>query len=143
MPIDLTEFSDAINSALQESAVCVVATCGPDGPDVGFKGSVQVFDQDHLSFWERTRGQHLANLRSDPRVAVMYFNRARGKYMRMYGRAELHEEGPLRDQIMGRTPQPELERDPERKGIGVLISVDRLLEAFSRTSQSRDAGEPV
>jgi len=61
-----------------------------------------VFDRDHLSYWERTRGQHLANLRSDSRVAVMYFNRERGKYLRMYGRAELHEEGPVRDEIMAR-----------------------------------------
>jgi len=57
MPIDLTEFSDAINIALEESSYCVVATCGPDGPDVGYKGSMQVFDRDHLSYWERTRGQ--------------------------------------------------------------------------------------
>jgi len=62
MPIDLTEFSDAINIVLEESSYCVVATCGPDGPDVGYKGSTQVFDRDHLSYWERTRGQHLANL---------------------------------------------------------------------------------
>jgi predicted pyridoxine 5'-phosphate oxidase superfamily flavin-nucleotide-binding protein len=139
MPIDLTEFSDAINNALEESSYCVVATCGPDGPDVGYKGSMQVFDRDHLSYWERTRGQHLANLRSDPRVAVMYFNRERGKYLRMYGRAELHEEGPVRDEIMARSPEPELARDPERKGIGVLIRVDRLEEAFGRISQRRDS----
>ena len=139
MPIDLTEFSDAINIALEESSYCVVATCGPDGPDVGYKGSMQVFDRDHLSYWERTRGQHLANLRSDPRVAVMYFNRERGKYLRMYGRAELHEEGPVRDEIMARSPEPELAMDPERKGIGVLIRVDRLEEAFGRISQRRDS----
>lgn len=139
MPIDLTEFSDAINIALEESSYCVVATCGPDGPDVGYKGSMQVFDRDHLSYWERTRGQHLANLRSDSRVVVMYFNRERGKYLRMYGRAELHEEGPVRDEIMARSPEPELAMDPERKGIGVLIRVDRLEEAFGRISQRRDS----
>ncbi len=104
MPIDLTEFSAAINAALEEGSFCVVATCGQDGPDIGFKGSMQVFDQGHLCYWERTRGQHLVNLRSDPRVAVMYFNRERGKYLRMYGRAQLHEGGPLRDQIMAQVP---------------------------------------
>ena len=31
MPIDLTEFSDATNIALEESSYCVVAICGPDG----------------------------------------------------------------------------------------------------------------
>ncbi|MDP2674432.1 MAG: pyridoxamine 5'-phosphate oxidase family protein [Dehalococcoidia bacterium] len=137
MPIDLTEFSDAINIALEESSYCVVATCGPDGPDIGYKGSMQVFDGDHLSYWERTRGQHLTNLRRNPGVAVLYFSRERGKYLRMYGRAELHEEGPVREQIMAKTPEAELSRDLERKGIGVLIRVDRLVEAFGQVSQQR------
>ena len=137
MPIDLTEFSDAINNALDESSYCVVSTCGPDGPDIGYKGSMQVFDRDHLSYWERTRGQHLANLRRNPGVAVLYFSRERGKYLRMYGQAELHEDGPMREQIMAKTPEAELSRDLERKGIGVLIRVDRLVEAFGQVSQQR------
>jgi len=137
MPIDLTEFSDAINIALEESSYCVVSTCGPDGPDIGYKGSMQVFDRDHLSYWERTRGQHLANLRRNPGVAVLYFSRERGKYLRMYGQAELHEDGPMREQIMAKTPEAELSRDLERKGIGVIIRVDRLVEAFGQVSQQR------
>jgi len=138
MPIDLTEYAEAINNALTEGTFCVLATCGDDGPDVGFKGSMQVFDHEHLCYWERTRGGHLANVRSDPRVAVMYFSRERGKYLRMYGRAELHEDGPIREQVMAKTPPPELEKDPERKGIGVLIQVDRLMEPFGGVSQKRE-----
>jgi pyridoxine/pyridoxamine 5'-phosphate oxidase len=138
MAIDLTEFTDAINNALAEGTFCVLATCGEQGPDVGFKGSMQVFDNEHLCYWERTRSGHLANLRSDPRVAVMYFSRERGKYLRMYGPAELHEDGPTREQIMARTPAPELEKDPERRGIGVLIQVDRLVEAFGGVTQQRE-----
>jgi len=137
MPIDLTDYAEAINSALPEFTFCVLATCGDDGPDVGFKGSMQVFDNEHLCYWERTRGGHLTNLRSDPRAAVMYFSRERGKYLRMYGRAELHEDGPIREQIMAKTPSPELEKDPDRQGIGVLIRVDRLVEPFGGVSQQR------
>src|SRR5262249_20791070 len=130
---------DAVNNALAEGTFCVVATQGAEGiPDIGFKGSLQVFDRDHLAYWERTRGGHLANLRANPGVAVLYFNRERGKYLRMYGRAELYEDGPVREQIKAKTPPPELERDPEGKGIGVLISVDRLVEAFGRVEQQRE-----
>lgn len=142
MTIDLTPYAEAIDSALAEGAFCVVATAGADGiPDIGFKGSMQVFDRDHLAYWERTRGQHLANLRQAPGVAVLYFNRERGMHLRMYGRAELYENGPLREQIMARTPAPELERDPGRTGIGVLIRVDRLADAFGGVSQQRGAAE--
>src|SRR5262245_15768606 len=64
MSIDLTPYAGAINTGLAEGSFCVVATQGAQGiPDIGFKGSVQVFDRDHLSYWERTRGGHLANLR--------------------------------------------------------------------------------
>jgi len=138
MPIDLTPFAEGINNALAEGTFCVLATCGDDGPDVGFKGSMQVFDNEHLCYWERTRSGHLANLRSDPRVAVMYFSGQRAKYLRMYGRAELHEDGPMREQIMARTPAPELEKDPDGRGIGVLIRVDRLVEPFGRVTQQRE-----
>jgi hypothetical protein len=137
--IDLAPYAEAVNSALAEGTFCVVATGGQDGiPDIGFKGSMLVFDRDHLAYWERTRGQHLANLRRNPGVAVMYFSRERGKYLRLYGHASLHEDGPVRDQIMGRVVAPELEKDPERKGIGVLIRVDRLTEPFGGVSQQRD-----
>ncbi len=137
MPIDLSEHAAAVNSALAEASPCVLATQGESMPDIGFKGSMQVFDADHLSYWERTRGQHLENLRRNPGVAVLYFNRERGKYLRMYGRAELFEEGSVRDQIMAKTPEAELNRDAERQGIGVLIRVDRLVEAFGQVSQQR------
>jgi hypothetical protein len=55
----------------------------------------------------------------------------------MYGRAELHEDNTAREQIMARTPAPELDKDPERQGIGVLIRVDRLVEPFAGVSQER------
>jgi hypothetical protein len=38
---------------------------------------------------------------------------------------------------MARTPAPELEKDPDRQGIGVLIQVDRLVEPFGGVSQRR------
>lgn len=139
MSIDLTQYAEAIDNALTEGAFPVVTTQGEDGiPDVGFKGSLQVFDREHLAYWERTRGQHLANLRHSSGLAVLYFSRERGKYLRLYGRAELHEDGPVRDQILARTPAAELERDPDRRGVGVLIRVDRLEEAFGGVSQRRE-----
>lgn len=142
MSIDLTQFAEAIDNALVEGAFPVVTTQGTDGiPDVGFKGSLHVFDQDHLAYWERTRGQHLANLRQNPGLAVLYFSRDRGKYLRLYGQAELHETGSVREEILTRTPAAELERDPERLGVGVLIRVDRLEETFGGISQRREDRE--
>jgi hypothetical protein len=139
MPVDITEYADAIDNALADGTFCVVATNGSDGiPDVGFKGSMMVFDKDRLAYWERTRGTHLANLRREPGVAVLYFNRERGKHLRFFGRAELYEDGPIREQIMAQTVQAELDRDPERTGIGVLIRVDVVEDAYARSTQRRE-----
>src|SRR5712692_8623627 len=139
MPIDLTTYAEAIAQALAEGTFCVLATAGEDGvPNIGLKGSVMVFDKDHLAYWERTRGKHLANLRGAPGAAVLYFNRERGKYVRFFGQAELYEDGSIREQVMERTVAAELDRDPERKGIAVLIRVDRVEDPFGEGGQRRE-----
>src|SRR5258708_32236706 len=76
MPIQLSEeMAEHLDAALRDKFPCVLATAAPDGtPDIGFKGSVMVFDEDHLAYWERTRGQHLTNIERNPPVAVLYHN---------------------------------------------------------------------
>jgi len=139
LPIDLTSFAEAINGSRDEGTPCVVATNGPDGiPDIGMKGSMMVFDQDHLAYWERTRGQHYANVQERSGIAVLYLSFQRGMMLRAFGHAEVHESGPIREQILSRVVESELQMDPERQGIGVLIRVDRLQEAFSGTEQRRE-----
>jgi hypothetical protein len=136
--IDLTVYAEAIAIAWQEGTACVLATCGTGGPDLGPKGSMMVFDKDHLAYWERSRGQSLANLREAPGAAVMYLNRERRKFLRFYGVATLYEDGDIRGQVMARTPEPELNFDPERKGVAVLIRVDRVTDPFAGGGQQRD-----
>ncbi len=139
MPFDLTEYADAVDAALAEGTPCVLATVGGHGaPDIGFKGSTMVLDKSHLAYWERTRGQHLGNVRESPEVAVMYFNRERGLYLRFYGRAMIYDQGAVREQIMARVVAQELERDPERRGVGVLIDVHTVSDPFKGTLRRSD-----
>lgn len=126
--IDLSPMAEAVDSAIAEGNVCLVATASKDGmPDIAFKGSVMVWDTDHLAFWERAHGQTLRNLQENPQAAVLYRSTTRGVAYRFFGAAELHGEGELREQIMARTVEVELNRDPERKGVAVLIRVDKVL----------------
>jgi hypothetical protein len=125
--IDLSEMAEYVDRSGPDGYVCLVATASKNGdPDLAFKGSMMVWDKDHLAFWERAHGQTLAHLEENPKAAVVYRNREAGKMWRFWGEAQLLREGELREQIMGRTFQPELDRDPERKGVAVLIRVDRL-----------------
>lgn len=125
--IDLSEMAEYVNRAHADGQPCLVATASKDGvPNLAFKGSVMVWDKDHLAFWERAHGETLAQLRENPRIAVVYRNAAAGKAWRFWGVTELHERGALRERIMARTIQAELDRDPDRKGVAVLIRVDRV-----------------
>jgi hypothetical protein len=136
--IDLTEMKEAVDSAIAEGNVCLVASASPTGmPDIAFKGSVMVFDTDHLAFWERSKGQTLNNLEANPQVCVLYRSRERGVAWKFFGVAELHPSGQLRDEIMSRTVEVELSRDPERTGVAVLIRVDRVVQGRN-VIQSRE-----
>lgn len=136
--IDLNEMAEAVNTALAEGNVCLVGTASASGePDIAFKGSVMVFDQDHLAFWERSKGQTLQNLEENPQACVLYRSRERGVAWRFYGVTESHADDSLRQQVMDRTVQAELDRDPERTGVAVLVRVDRIV-AGRNVIQSRE-----
>jgi len=125
--IDLTEMAEFVDRSGPDGFVMLVATASKDGaPDISFKGSFMVWDKDHLAFWERAHGQTLANLIENPQAAVVYRNREAGKAWRFWGTAELLRDGEVREGIMARTYQPELDRDPERKGVAVLIKVNKV-----------------
>src|SRR5436190_21235800 len=112
--IDLSEMAPFVDRAHDDGLTCLVATASLSGkPNIAFKGSLMVLDRDHLAFWERAHGETLAHLRENPQVAAIYRNRERGKAWRFYGEAELHDAGALREQVMARTIQAELDRDPE------------------------------
>lgn len=125
--IDLSDLAEFIDRAQADGLTCLVATASRDGqPNLAFKGSLMVWDREHLAFWERAHGETLAHLRENPRLAAVYRNRAAGKTWRLWGVAELHDAGQIREQVMARTIAAELERDPERKGVAVIIRVDRV-----------------
>ena|SRR5438105_24534 len=130
MPILLTEdMSNALGSALTDRMPCLVATAAADGrPDLSYRGSMMVFAEDHLAFWERAKGETLANLEENPHVAVLYRNPQTRVGWRFYGVAEVLSDGDVRVAIMERTNPFELAQDPDRTGYGVLIRVDRVRE---------------
>lgn len=139
--IKLTDqMRELIDPALAKGTPCLVATVSADGtPNIGYKGSVMVFDDESLAFWERTRQGTLNNLEKNSNVMVLFRDPATRAAWRFVGKATLHKEGALREQVMARTVQAELDRDPERKGYAVIVKVDRVLPVTGQTPmQSRD-----
>jgi hypothetical protein len=142
MPVKLTEeMRRHVNNAATNRAPCVLATASPEGmPDVGFKGSMMVFDDAHLAYWERTRGQHLANVERNPKVAVLYHNIAERVGWRFFGEATVIKSGDRRRQVMERVVEFELNQDPERLGYAVVIRVDKVISR-GQVLMSREEAE--
>ena len=128
MPVRLTdEMKELLDKALIERSPCLVATSSADGvPDISYRGSVLMLDDEHLAFWERVKGETLSNLYENPKICIFYRNGEKRISWRFYGEAQVLTEGPVREQVMERVNQFELMQDPERKGFAIVIRVDRV-----------------
>ena len=115
---------------------CTLGTADKDGqPQLSLKGSVMVFDSETLAYWERAKRSALENVSENPKVVILYNNPEKRIRWRFYGTAEVHESGPIRDAVMSRTVQGELDRDPDRLGVAVLVRVDKISELSGNVLQ--------
>lgn len=131
MPIN-QKIRDLIRSAWDDGAPCLVATNGPDGPNISVKGSMVVVDDQHLAYWERSKRQALENLGHDNRVCIIYANFKAQRdgvldsgFLRFWGTAELHESGPMHDMIFKMLLPREQTHVGADTGIGVLVTIER------------------
>lgn len=131
------QVKDLIFNAHRDNCVCLLGTTGDLGPNITLKGSMIVYDDDHLAYWERSKKSSLDNIVKDPRVCVIYsnigaFRRGEiefpGGILRFYGTAELHEQGEMRDKIRTMLPEREINHEGAEEGIGVLIKLNLAID---------------
>lgn len=134
----IDQMKELVNNALANGSPCILATVSGNGePDIGYKGSMMVFDDQSLAYWERTRRQHLQNVKENPKVIVLFRDTKTRAAWRFHGTATVHEDGPVREQVMARTVKEELEKDPERKGAAVVIQLNKITNMGGQVLQSR------
>ena len=131
-----------INTAFPAN-VCLLGSVLPDGfAQVTPRGGTMVYDDEHIGLWERGAGSSAAAMRDGSKLTI-YFRKPslredgtlpRGGIARFYGTAKIYKSGPIYDEVWRRLIQPEKDRDPEKKGYAVLISVERAEDL---------AGEPL
>jgi hypothetical protein len=124
-----------IRNAWDDGCPCLVATYGPAGPNISVKGSMIVFDDSHLAYWERSKRTGLENLSYDKRVCAMYSNFKAQRdgvlasgFLRFFGSVELHETGPVREAIFAKLLPREQTHAGADTGIGALIKIDRAID---------------
>jgi uncharacterized pyridoxamine 5'-phosphate oxidase family protein len=129
--IDLTQFAPIVDTARVDDeramATALVATAEGGQPDLALKGSLMVWDKDHLAWWERAKRETYAALASNPKVAIFVRNPARDRRtLRFYGEARVIEDAPTRERVWERVIQVEKEADNDKAGVAVIVRVDRV-----------------
>ena len=122
-----------INSAFPKNVV-LVGTALDDGfAQISPRGSVIVYDDETLGFWDRGKGRTHDTVKNGSKVTFYYRNTdlredgtlPKGGIARFYGTAEIYHEGQVWDDVYDRMAAPERERDPEKLGSAVLVKVER------------------
>ena len=125
--IDLTEFAGRVNSARDDGCPMTIATASDGQPDISLRGSVMIWDKDHLAFWERSFLESFEALKRNAKVALFYHCPPRKeRQLRFYGEARAVEDPELRERIWERVVESEKHGDPEKRGVAFLIRVDRV-----------------
>jgi hypothetical protein len=134
------EMRDLIDNAITNGTPCILATASKAGePHMSFRGSVMVFDDTSLALWDRVKRQSLQHITENPQVCVLFRHPQKRIIWQFVGEATVHHSGPVREQVMARVVQPELDRDPERQGVAVVIRVNKILAGNGDVIQQRDA----
>jgi hypothetical protein len=129
--IDLTPFADIVENARtdheQGLTTGLVATSNNGQPDLALKGSLIVWDKDHIAWWERAKRETLAALEVNPRVAIFVRNPTRDRRtLRFYGTAQVVQDPELRERVWDRVQQVEKDMDKDKQGVAVIVRIDRV-----------------
>ncbi len=115
-----------------------VATASKDGmPNVAIKGSLRVWDDEHLVFADLFSLKTRKNLEENPQVAVMVMDvEARIGYS-LKGRAELLSQGPEYDQMAAAIKQLPAHMPPPKYVVKIAV------EAIYDQSLGPKAGQQI
>ena len=132
------ELRALIDNALDDRCPISIGTVSSDGePQISMKGSVLVFDRETLAYWERAWRSSAANVVANPKVVLFYRNPEQRINLRFHGTATVYQSGAIRENVMARTIQGELDRDPERTGAAVLVRLYRVTQLSGEVLQER------
>jgi hypothetical protein len=139
-PLKLTdEIVRHVNGALAAGHPILLAAVDAEGrPRLSFRGSIQAYSQDQLGFWARNaEGSTLQAIAANPHVALMYRSPAERVTLQFAGRARAAADPAERERVYESAPELERRADPEKKGLGVIIDLDRVDGVLGLDAQGR------
>lgn len=117
----------AINGALANNTPITVAYTGDDGrPVLSLRGSTQVYGKAALSMWVRNpKGGTVEAARAGKAFSLLYRDSSRRMTLVMSGKGRIAD-GAERERVWSISPEVEKRHDPERKGVAVIIDLDKV-----------------
>ena len=94
-------------------------------PHQGFRGTMQAYSDDQLAVWNRDRSGGMSKaIATNPNVAAFFRSTTNGTIYQFAGRARIDESA--NDTVYANSPVAEQNADPRRKGVAVIIDLDRV-----------------
>jgi predicted pyridoxine 5'-phosphate oxidase superfamily flavin-nucleotide-binding protein len=89
-----------MKAAVDDIRLCFVATVSRDGtPNVSPKGSLAVWDDDHLAFANIASPQTMKNLKDNPKLEINTVDQISRRGFRFKGTAEILKSGEIFDHV--------------------------------------------
>src|ERR1700722_13611483 len=115
----------AINGAFDARKFVTVAYVGADGyAHMSFRGTAQVFGPQQRAVWARKPDDGLGQAVLDrPQVTFFYADIAERQFYIFYGHGHISSDEAIRNQVFDSSPEIEQSRDPERKGVAIIVDL--------------------
>jgi hypothetical protein len=137
-PIALTdEHARLLADALDNGTPVIVGYVDAAGqPHLSYRATLQVLEPDRLSMWIRDPDGGLASaLATNPHLSCFYSDRKAGITLQFLGRGHVETDDRVRDRTFEESPKVERDMDWRRRGVAVVIDLDRV--------EGRDSGGRV
>jgi hypothetical protein len=127
--IEITEeMKAAVDGALVNRTPITVAYVDADGqPHLSLRGTTQVFGDDQLAIWIRDpKGGLVSAIEENPHLALLYRDSATRTTYQFYGRAHVDRSDQTAEIVYSNSPELERNVDLQRKGVAVIVALDRV-----------------
>jgi len=127
-PLQLTdEMKEMINNAYDNRTPVVVVYVDANGqPSMSLRGTAQAWSDTQIALWARATSNMPQELKERPKVTLWYRDPATRTTLQFRGRAHQDDDPQVRDLVFDRSPANEQAADPERKGVVIIVDLDRV-----------------
>ncbi len=96
----MAKLTEEAKRIISEFGPALIATASKEGkPNVSPKGSFRVLDDEHVIFANIASPRTIANLKENPQLTAIIFDRSTRKGCRIWGKAKIMDSGDLFDSL--------------------------------------------